>query len=259
MVTAQIVFPTSGSDWEAMVDAAISVLAIWYKNGQVATDEWPAIIDIKIGANLKFVVSLPEWDSLESRHNNEYSDKHLATLAEHGLAQPSIDVWGFDPGTLPACDCPRPQSYVLFTHYLTKEGPVRCGDCFHPVPLYRLKADNHGEYLYILHWRDNYRSCDTLQMNCSVGEAFGEEQLLEHDSQLSREGRKICRAIHEKSGAPAYYYLHKSRGKSLEEELQRRCPACGGSWMLEEKWHGKFNFKCDNCHLLSNVACSLDE
>jgi len=256
--TAQVSFPATGSDWEAMVDAAQGVLAIWYKNGQIATDVWPAVVDAKSRAHVKFVVSLPHHDSLDERHNNEYVAKELEALAEHGVGPPTIDIWGFDPGTLHACGCARPHSYILFTHFLTKEGAIRCGDCFNPIPLYRLGADDHGEYNYILHWRANYQACDTLQILCSVGEAFGEDQLFHHASQLSLKGLEICRKIAGKTGKPTYYYLFKSRGNTLDDELNRRCPTCDDQWMLSEKWHGKFDFKCDKCCLLSNIACDLE-
>ena len=41
--------------------------------------------------------------------------------------------------------------------------------------------------------------------------------------------------------------------RSRARELARLCPMCGGSWRLEEPWH-IFDFKCDRCQLLSNIA-----
>lgn len=255
MHTAKIRFSFAHKGPEAAVEAALDLLSVWYKNGQIATDEWPAIAE---GYQMTFVVSLPDADSLESAHNNEYAAKELAALHEHGLSTPTIEVLGKDPGTLDPCQCARSSSYILFTHFLTSESPIRCGDCFQPVPFYRLRAEDHGEYLYIRHWTANYQACDTLQMNCNVGEAFGEGQLLAHDSDLSLEGRDICRTITDGAGVPSYYYLHKARGETEEAERNRRCPNCGGAWLLPVQWHGHFEFRCDHCRLLSNIACDLE-
>ncbi len=51
-----------------------------------------------------------------------------------------------------------------------------------------------------------------------------------------------------------YYYLYKYNGKSRTIEESRKCPNCKGGWFLNEPLHGIFDFKCDKCHLVSNVA-----
>ena len=171
MHIANIRFSFTHNDSGPAVNAALELLSVWYKNGQIATDEWPAIAQEN---QLTFVVSLPDSDSLGAAHNNEYATKELTELAGNGLSDPFIEVLGKDPGTLDPCRCAASDSYILFTHYLTNELPVRCGDCFGPVPFYRLNAADHGEYLFIRHWTANYQACDTLQMKCSVGESFAQ-------------------------------------------------------------------------------------
>ncbi|MFA0698754.1 DUF2310 family Zn-ribbon-containing protein, partial [Vibrio sp. 10N.222.49.C9] len=53
---------------------------------------------------------------------------------------------------------------------------------------------------------------------------------------------------------PTYYYLYQVGGESLKQEQQRKCPKCGGEWLLDEPLHDMFHFKCDSCRLLSNIS-----
>ena len=149
------------------------------------------------------------------------------------------------------------KSYILYTTYVSLESPIRCGDCFGGIPLYRLPATRDDEYGDIITWESDYKACDTLQMNCSTGERFGLSQLSKHDSSLAIRGREICNRITVTTGIPTYYYLLKSSGKGLKAEQARKCPSCKGEWLLQEPLHGLFNFQCDGCRLLSNIAWSV--
>jgi len=137
---------------------------------------------------------------------------------------------------------------------------LRCGDCFGAVPLYRIPSCcfvAHGElHDALMSWKSDYQACDTLQMHCSTGERFGLRGMGQFDSSLSKRGRELCGVVSEAMNAPTYYYLHRYYGKSARQERARKCPSCDGDWLLEEKLHDKFDFKCDNCKLLSNVAFS---
>lgn len=52
------------------------------------------------------------------------------------------------------------------------------------------------------------------------------------------------------TGAPS------TRGRGLVLERARRCPGRGGEWSLPKTLH-IFDFKCDRCQLLSNIACDV--
>ncbi|RYD27709.1 MAG: hypothetical protein EOP86_24150, partial [Verrucomicrobiaceae bacterium] len=166
----------------------------------------------------------------------------------------SVTVLGRDPCGLDFCVCPSRSAFVLFTDYLASDiPPVRCLDCFDPVALHTLPHTADGEHLGLLWWAADYRACDTLQMHCTTGERFGEQQLRRHDSSLSRQGRDLCSQLETLTGVPVYYYLHKTRSRSRASELQRRCPSCGSEWRLEPRLH-LFDFQCGKCRLLSNIA-----
>jgi len=254
MYIAHVDFPLQRQSVDKVVDAAMGLLGTWHKNGQVVGDSWPAVTESK---KLRFVVSIPEADSLDPRHANEWVARAHDDLIEAGLGRPEIAVLGPDPASSQPCDCGNRSSLILFTHYMSLEPPLWCGDCFAPVPLYQIPSISGGEYLDILQWEADYKACDTLQMHCTTGERFGERQLGSHDSSLSSNGLAICEAISKSTGLPTYYYLLKIRGRSKKQELARKCPSCGEAWLLTEPLHDLFEFKCDRCFLLSNLACNV--
>jgi predicted nucleic acid-binding Zn ribbon protein len=53
---------------------------------------------------------------------------------------------------------------------------------------------------------------------------------------------------------PVYYYLSKHFGRSDRAERRRKCPSCGKAWLRKEPLHRIFDFQCQRCRLLSNVA-----
>lgn len=248
MLTAEIRFAaTCDEDREAIT----GLVGAWYKNGQVL--DW---YTAQTPENVRILALLPKADAVASSNNNVYAARCLADLADRGLA-PEVEILGSDPGSASPCCCERRPSLVLFTHFLSVESPVRCGDCFGPVPLYELPHTKDQVHLNILHWAADYRACDTLQMHCTTGERFGEAQLGRHDSSLSRDGMNIAARLSAMLDIPVYYYLLKMRGVSASQERRRLCPSCGGQWSLCSVWHELFDFKCDLCRLLSNTPRSL--
>jgi len=250
MFTGKLSFPKGSSETVQVAGAAHDLLSCWYKNGQVVGDSWPLA---DAGANVEAYVSVPELTALDSQHNNTYANQALEAL---GAGPPAISILGLDPNLTSACSCSSRTAFLLYTHYLSQAPPVRCLDCFDPVPLYRLPYLHDQEHLVLLHWAADYRACDTLQMHCTTGERFGEEQLSRHDSSLSRNGRDLCARLEHRTALPVYYFLHKTRGRDRESELERRCPSCGSEWRLEKRLH-VFDFMCKRCHLLSAIVASV--
>ena len=103
----------------------------------------------------------------------------------------------------------------------------------------------------------DYQSCDSLQMNCAVGERFAIKQLSKLDSPLTKVGLDVCKTIQEVTGKKTYYYLYKGNGKSIKTEKERKCPGCNKPWYQDVAVHNKFDFKCVDCGLLSNIAYNL--
>jgi predicted nucleic acid-binding Zn ribbon protein len=253
MLVAELSFSLIRPVSPEAVDAVTCLCAAWHKNGQIEV-EWQLF---ESPSQLLALALLPEAGSLDSAFNNEYVSRSLGQLSGNGVALPLVTIRGKSLDFPDACTCDVRPSLVLYTSMFSKASPLRCGACFLPVPLYRLPFSHDLEHLDVLHWAADYRACDTLQMHCTTGERFAEAQLALHDSALSRDGRAIATKLAAALGLPVYYFLHKARGRSRKVELERACPQCGSPWLLAERWHDHFDFRCDPCGLLSSVASSL--
>lgn len=225
------------------------LLAALLKNGQILADNQVA----EAGNVFKVYVSLPASDALASEHNSEYVQKCYAELATAGLSQPVIRIVGRDPSQDLACDCKKSKSYILFTHLFLNHSPLRCGDCFCPVPLYRIPPISGGEYLDLRSWMENYQACDRLWLNSTVGEKYAQRQKEDFASQLTRQGMALCRGIEKNTHIPTYYYLNRYKGRDDEFERNKKCPSCAGEWSLRKRLHRLFDFRCRKCRLLSNL------
>ena len=203
------------------------------------------------------IVCLPytlEKNSLDKKFNNFYVNRQTEKVEEFCNSKLTINTVGksYDSYKTP-CNCKKSNFYILITNYVSTESPLICGTCNKSVPLYRLPFYYDHGYMPILSWETNYISCDSLQMNCEVGERWALNQMQEIDSQLSKQGIDICRKIQEITSIPTYYYLHNFR-KYKGNQLVKPCPNCNGKWNLKEKLHNRYDFKCDKCKIISTVS-----
>jgi len=254
MFAAQINLKNGNAEQEVFVEESYWLLGAWEKNGQIVSDQWPIATT---SDGLIAQVLIPAVNALNDRFANRYVREALRRYHKLTSMRPQIQVLGPHPESAPPCSCSNRPGYILFTNYLSVEAPVRCSKCFRPVPLYLLPPTHDEEYLDILSWMADYKACDTLQMHCTVGERFGEQQMFSPNSALSKQGLKLCKALQAKVKRKVYYYLHKSRGRSLSDERKRRCPVCHRQWILDTTWHNLFQFRCEHCKLVSNIASSL--
>ncbi len=240
----------SSNGREAWIDEIQAVLGAWRMNGQVCGREWHVLDE---AGGYSTVLLCPERESLEARFNSSHAATAIARAEGVGLQLACQDL-GEDADSASACSCHSPSSYALFTTYLSLESPVRCMDCWRPVPLYRLKPMASGEFHELITWQSDYQSCDGLQMNCRVLERATTREISHLASALTADGRTHCAALAAMAARPFYYYLYRGHGRSRRTELARLCPSCGGKWHLASPLHSLFDFKCDRCHLLSHVA-----
>ena len=91
-------------------------------------------------------------------------------------------------------------------------------------------------------------------MNGRSAEFAAVAEIGDHNSSLARRGRKLAKMLEENSGIATYYYLYRVGGENKKSEQQRRCPNCNGEWALPEAVHQVFDFKCDDCRLVSNLS-----
>ena len=217
------------------------------KQGKIETQY---LVDNKI-IGLPFTL---EKDSLNKKNNNFYVDRQIEKLENICSAKLQTKKVGksYESYQSP-CNCNKSDFYILITNFITIESPISCGTCNKSVPLYRLpKYYDHG-YLPILSWETNYISCDSLQMNCEVGERWALNQMQDLTSALSKQGLKICRTLETLTSTPTYYYLHNYT-KYKGGDLTRLCPSCKNNWALKNRLHNLYDFKCDRCKLVSTIS-----
>jgi len=237
---------------DAATDVIARLLNARRMNGQVCGNEWPIVPH---GDGLAAIVLAAEAGALEARWDRRSVTKTLAELAGLGVTV-RHESMGEDPTSASACDCSSPSAYALYTTFLSLESPVRCLDCFQPVALHRFEPVEDDEHYPVICWQSDYRSCDSLQMNCTVLEKAATREISAADSPLSRRGRALCESFAASTGRPFYYYLYRSGGRSVRAESDRPCPGCGQPWKLAERQH-LFDFRCDRCGLLSNISFSM--
>lgn len=239
------------NDKNELVDELNLLVSYYRANGQTQGK-----IESQYVAGNK-IICLPftlEKNSLSKKLNNIYVERQIEKLEELCGSKLQFKTVGKTYATYKTpCKCKKSEFYILITNYVTIESPVTCGSCFRSVPLYRLPKYRDDEYIGILSWETNYISCDSLQMNCEVGERWALNQMQEVKSQLSKQGLEICRKIEESTNIPTYYYLHNYR-REKGEYFSRPCPVCGKKWNLKEPLNNFYDFKCDGCRLVSTVS-----
>ena len=195
-----------------------------------------------------------EKDSLDTKNNNHYVNKQIDKIESLCNSKIKISTQGTCYSTpTTVCTCPKPDYYILTTNYLSIDSPITCGGCNKSVPLYQLPKYYDYGYMPILSWESNYQSADTLQMNCEIGERWALNQMQEVDSALTKQGLNICKKIEELTGIPTYYFLHNYK-KERGDVTQKKCPKCKNQWHLKEPLHDFYDYKCDNCKLLSLIS-----
>lgn len=243
-----------GTDEDTAIEAIDRWTSSLRSNGQAQGKEMPLASHDGIFSTW---LMLPAVDSLDSTHHNRWVRNAEQLLSDKGLRERTIRIAGESPDSANGCECRDRTAFILYTNYVSLESSLRCADCFDPVPLYAVPPTyDDSEYHDLLLWQSDYQACDQLQMGCSTGERFALREMGNIDSSLTRRGRDICQKLETGTGLPVYYFLYRYYGRSARFERERRCPGCGGEWLLAEPLHDLFDFRCEPCRLLSQIAFS---
>ena len=239
---------------EGAEDALRSYVAALSQNGQVLGDTSIA----RVRGGYQVLASVPRADALDKRSANPWGRRAVERLVAAGFRPPKFRRLGPELDSLNPCSCRRRSFFILFANFLTDESPVRCGRCFGPVPLYTLPAtEQAGNFRDVVGWQSTYQAMDWLFIGSGAGEHYSHRQMSDWNSALSKEGRGVAANLEAKTGRPVYYYLMKHYGVNDARERQRKCPSCKGRWALAKPLHRIFDFRCDRCRLVSNVAFDI--
>lgn len=252
MILTRLIFECFQDTTLTAAERAISGLITELKyNGQIIGNEFPCLL--KDG---HFVTQAlcPTEDALMHSNNNKAVNRALNALIDAGLLKPKVDVLGQELHSDMSDPEHTPSWQILYTSYVQTCSPLRCGEHFAPIPLYHQPKLANGCYKQLINWQQDWQACDQLQMNGRSAEFSSLKEIGDCDSSLSKRGLAIARQLEEHSGIATYYYLYRVGGESKQSEQQRRCPSCHGDWALAEPIHQVFDFKCDDCRLVSNLS-----
>ncbi|HEX2746593.1 MAG TPA: DUF2310 family Zn-ribbon-containing protein, partial [Verrucomicrobiales bacterium] len=188
------------------------------------------------------------------RYHSPWGKKDLRKVIEAFGRAPEWRILD-DRESRPASTWRSAPFLYLFTTALDRDLSVCRGDGKPPVPVFRLPVTwDVKERLY--RWKGSYYHHDNIWLACGALERAAYRQLADLKSQLSVEGRDLCREIETATGVPVYYYLMQYKGWR-GGEVHKACPGCDGAWRTESlpepsrRWW-QFIFKCDLCRLVSN-------
>ncbi len=240
------------NDIDILVEEFESLLGSFRKSGQSQSNKEAFYIT---NNSIKCNIATLEKNSIDKKFNTVWVTKQLEKLENLCSSKLQVKVLGTSHENYTgSCKCKDHNFLILYTHMFNNAGALDCGNCFKPIPLYRVKKLTQEIRQSILSWEQNYISCDNLQISCTVGEKWGTKQMTNHKSQLSKQGIEICSEIKKLTGIPTYYYLFNYRKISIKKDKKKPCPSCKGKWLLEKKLHTLYDFKCDKCELISSIT-----
>lgn len=226
-----------------------NLLSAMYQNGQISE---PNHIYFPENDFLCTFVCLMDIHALDKSSFNSYGIDDLSRIKDENII---FTILGQNTDYPPTISLSDSKELILFTKCGSYLSPIRDLNTFNPIALYTLpKTNNDKESHYnVVHWQSAYQSLDSLNM-WGINELFALEQLGNKDSEINQMGLEICQKLMTALNKPVYYYLHRYYSDDFDNDENICCPSCGGKWLLDERLHGIFDFKCDKCHLLSNLA-----
>lgn len=247
-LTFKIIADTDFNQSETAIRNYIEALIF---NGQVLGREFPTAWQQH---SFTSRVVLPAENALQRRYHSDRGIAAQQLLAAAGLAYPQVKVLGMDLMSQHTDPCQQADFYILYSRFSDTCSPLRCGADLAPVPLYQLSSPNE-DHEQLIRWQLQYQALDEIQMQQSrVLFKTAERSMQQLHSELNSQGRRLARQLANQNNIKVYYALYSGSSKHCELESQKCCPGCGGSWRLTEPLLQLFDFKCDRCYLLSNIA-----
>lgn len=256
MILANVTFGSlRGKPREELEDAVETYLSSLFKGGQICGERFLTWTKGKVNAHV--LLAAPEAMGL--KFHSAWGRKNLAEVVALFGREPVWKILDDDAGKTSSKWRGAPFLY-LFTNAFSWSSPVRRGDGKRSVPLFTLPvSDQIKESL--CRWQGSYREHDNIWLESRALEIPAYRQLADPNSELSEDGRGLCREIETGTGIPTFYYLMRYWGRPKGED-KRVCPGCGGAWRTsasaDEKTFREFHFRCDSCRLVSHLGVSTD-
>jgi predicted nucleic acid-binding Zn ribbon protein len=195
----------------------------------------------------------PEKDSFKIENSTKYAKEQRAKLESELQCRFEFKYLGIDPEY---GEYSIPQSSNFLILKTGEFSPLIDGDTFETIPKYKIPFTHDGDNYYDINtWEKNYVRVSGLWFSGEVDESRMQDQLQEHDSDLNKQGIECSKKIEAITKLPTYYFLFNYRELSEKDDQLRKCPGCGGDWLIEGKTSDDFyGFKCDPCRLVSEIS-----
>ncbi len=221
-------------------------------NGQILGREFPTHLQED-----EFIarVVMPTQDALHTTWHRQPGMKAIQQLGDGGLAYPSVAILGMDLMSNHTDPCDDAAAYVLYCRFAQMNSVLYCAEHLAPVPLFKIPLIQGDDHEALIRWQLQYQALDEIQMQQqSVLLGPAERALQNLNSQLNRQGRQFAKQLSIKLDKPVYYALYRGTSSDCATESQRRCPSCKGEWLRQTPLADIFDFQCDRCLLVSNIA-----
>ena len=243
----RIIADTDLSQAEQAIRTYIEALIF---NGQVLGREFPTAWQQDAFSSR---VVLASQDALASKWQSARVRQAEQQLAVAGLGYAQLTLLGLDLMSQQACEV-LPNSLILFTSFADTCSPLRCADTLRPVPLFWLNA-TEMDFEALIRWQIQFQALDEIQLQEDrVLPKIAENSLQQLHSKLNRRGRQLAQQISKRNKLPIWYALYSGSSNDCEQDPHKCCPSCGANWRLATPRLEMFDFQCDNCQLLSNIA-----
>lgn len=253
MIVAELQFrilsDTSFSTAEAAIRTYLESL-IFY--GQILGREFPTYLQQD-----SFVsrIVIPQQDALEGRNHSPRGQQALQALKEAGLAYPKLKVLGQDLMSNHTDPCRVHQGFILYCRFGQMNSVLYCLEHFAPVPLYQILPTSQLDHEDLIRWQLQYQALDEIQMQeRRVLDKTPEQSMQQLHSQLNQQGRRLAAKIAQQQKLPVYYALYSGSSKDCKLEADKTCPSCKRQWRLPQPLHQLFDFQCQHCKLVSQIA-----
>lgn len=197
---------------------------------------------------------IPATDALQRTNLSARALQAEQQLMAAGLAYPKMQLLGMDimsqhSSTLAA------DALLLFTTFSDNCSPLRNMADLAPLPLYQWQPADGVDHESLIRWQIQFQALDEIQQQQQrVLPKVAENSLQQYHSRLNQQGRQLARKIRQRNAIPVYYAIYSGSSADCQADVTKRCPGCGADWRLATPLLDLFDFKCDSCFLVSNVA-----
>jgi predicted nucleic acid-binding Zn ribbon protein len=247
-LTYKVIADTSFSKAEAAIRAYSEALIF---NGHILGREFPTSWQQD-----RFCcrVVIPAPDALQRTQLSTRVVQAEQKLTAAGLAYPQLEVLGMDIMSQHSSNS-KVDALLLFTTFSDNCSPLRNLVDLAPVPLYQLQPAAGTDHESLIRWQIQFQALDEVQQQQNrVLKKTAENSLQQLNSSLNRQGRQLANKISQHNSLPVYYALYSGSSTNCQADTEKACPGCGASWRLATPLLAMFDFKCDTCYLLSNIA-----